>query len=48
MAIGTDPEMPSTTLTTSGEVSRTGMQSVRRTDPLVVWNVVSSTKVPGT
>ena len=45
MCIGTRPETPSTSRTMSTVRPRIGMQSVTRTTPSSVWNVVSSTSV---
>ncbi len=43
--MSTEPETPSTTRTTCGLSSRTGMQSMRRTVPVAVSNSVSRTSV---
>jgi hypothetical protein len=44
--MGTQPRTPSTTRTRSGAFPRSGMQSMRRTEPSAVVNSVSSTSVP--
>ena len=43
--MSTRPVTPSTMRTTSGDSSRKGMQSMTRTAPCAVLNVVSSTSV---
>ena len=48
MCIGTRPDSPSTSRTMSTVAPRSGMQSVMRTSPSSVRNVVSSTRVSST